>query len=203
MAARVSRIPILIGGYGIVGGALTALFPLGLWFRGWPDDTRSVTSIHQFQAYDIDGNFVKLDQYKGKLTLIVNVASSSSLADKNYRQLVELQEKYKDHLAVLAFPSNQFAHAEPGSSRLIKEFANKYNVQFDMFKKIKCNGENADELFKFLRGEKGGLVRNEIKWNFTKFLTDADGVPIARYSPLRNPMGRIEKDIQKLVAKME
>jgi len=186
---------------GIVAGLLTTGMIAGSNMA--QGEAGPLSSIHQFQAYDIDGNLVKLDKYRGQAALIVNVASAWGLTATNYKQLVELHEKYRPHLAVLAFPCNQFGSQEPGSNEDIKNFAKKYNVQFDLFSKIKVNGKDEDPLWKFLKSKQGGIMGDAIKWNFTKFLADAEGVPIARYSPKTNPIPKIEKDIKKLVEQMQ
>lgn len=131
----------------------------------------------------------------------MNVASSCGFTRTNYAQLNELYSKYKDQgLKVLAFPCNQFMNQESGCEVDIKEFLKKNNVEFDVFNKIKVNGNDADPLFKYLKNEQGGLLFNAVKWNFTKFLCDADGKPIARYAPTVEP-NKIEKDLKPLLEK--
>jgi len=156
-------------------------------------------SMHSFTCTDIDGNLVPLNKYKGQVALVVNVASAWGLTDTNYKQLVELHRKYRPDLAVLAFPCNQFGNQESGTNAKIKEFASKYDVEFDMFAKIKVNGDQAEPLWDFLKKKQGGMLGNFIKWNFTKFLVDAEGKPVARYSPKTNPIPDIEKDIKKYI----
>jgi len=120
------------------------------------------------------------------------------LAKINYSQLQQLHEKYSSSgLSILAFPSNQF-NQEKGSNAEIKNHVKeKYGVQFDMFSKVSINGENADALFKYLQNHPNttGLMVNDIKWNYTKFLTDKDGVPWKRYGPKDAPMS-FENDIK-------
>jgi len=115
----------------------------------------------------------------------------------NYTQLVQLHGRYAPQLAILAFPCNQFGGQEPGTPEEIKEFVAKFNVQFDMFAKVKVNGDDADPLWTFLKNKQGGLLGNFIKWNFTKFLVDPEGRPVARYSPKTNPIPEVESDIKK------
>lgn len=116
----------------------------------------------------------------------------------NYTEMVKLHKTYADKgLAILGFPCNQFGGQEPGTEAEIKAFAAGYGVEFDMFSKIKVNGDDAHPLFKFLKSKQGGTLGNFIKWNFTKFLVDRQGVPVARYSPQTNPIPQIEKDLQK------
>ncbi|KAA0195784.1 Glutathione peroxidase, partial [Hyalella azteca] len=102
---------------------------------------------------------------RGKVVLVVNVASN-----------------------ILAFPCNQFGNQEPGTPQEIKEFVKQYNVQFDVFAKVKVNGDDADPLWKFLKKKQGGLLGDFIKWNFTKFVVDKNGVPVSRHSPKTNPI---------------
>jgi len=158
---------------------------------------KEAKTLYEFKAKDIDGNEVSLDQYKGKPALVVNVASNCGLTKNNYKQLNELYEKYeKDGLRIVAFPSNQFNGQEPGCDIDIKEFAKKNNVKFDMYSKIEVNGDNAHPLYKWLKDQKGGLLGfDAIKWNFTKFLIDKNGVPVKRYAPTVEPKD-IEKDLK-------
>lgn len=155
-----------------------------------------------FEVLDIDGNNVSLSKYKGFVSIIVNEASLWGLADVNYSQLQQLYEKYAENgLKVLAFPSNQFSNQEPKSNPEIKEYARiKQKATFDLFSKIKVNGDNAIPLYKFLRSHKntGGFLTNAIKWNFTKFLVDRKGVPRKRFAPNVKPFD-MEKDIKKLL----
>jgi len=119
----------------------------------------------------------------------------------NYAQLAELHSKYSPQLAVIGFPCNQFGGQEPGTAEEIKAFVQQYNVKFDMMQKINVNGAEADPLWDFLKKKQGGLMGNFIKWNFTKFLIDAEGNPVARYSPKTDPKPEIEKDLQKYLPK--
>jgi len=121
----------------------------------------------------------------------------------NYAQLAQLHEKYSPRLAILGFPCNQFGSQEPGTNQEIKEFAASHGAKFDMFAKIKVNGEGTDPLWEFLKKKQGGLMGNFIKWNFTKFLVDSKGVPVARYSPKTNPIPDVEKDILKYLPAAE
>ncbi|MCL4121328.1 UNVERIFIED_CONTAM: hypothetical protein GTU68_034072 [Idotea baltica] len=102
--------------------------------------------------------------------------------------MVELHNKYGEgkKFNILAFPCNQFGNQEPGSEEQIKSFAQGFGVKFDMFSKIKVNGDDAHPLFKFLKKKQGGLLGSFIKWNFSKFLVDQEGIPISRYSPQTN-----------------
>jgi len=123
------------------------------------------------------------------------------LAATNYSELEQLYQKYGDQIAVLAYPCNQFGGQEPGTAEEIKEFAAKFNVTFDMFAKIKVNGAEADPLWKFLKEKQPGFLGNFIKWNYTKFVVDKKGNPVARFSPNTAPIPDVEKAIQKYLAK--
>jgi len=161
------------------------------------NDWKKANKLYEFAAKDIDGNEVSLNKYEGKPTLVVNVASNCGLTKNNYKQLNELYEKYeKEGLRIAAFPSNQFAGQEPGCDIDIKEFAKKNDVKFDMYSKIDVNGDSAHPIYKWLKNQKGGFLGiDAIKWNFTKFLIDKNGVPIKRYAPTVEPKD-IEKDLK-------
>lgn len=99
---------------------------------------------------------------------------------------------------ILAFPCNQFGSQEAGTEAQICEFVKGYNVKFQMFGKIKVNGADAHPVFRFLKGQLGGVLGSSIKWNFTKFLCDRNGIPVKRYGPPTAPM-QIQKDIEALL----
>lgn len=156
-------------------------------------------SIYDIEVQDIDHKTVKLEKYKGKVMLIVNVASKCGYTGQ-YAGLQDLYEKYHDKgLAILGFPCNQFLSQEPGTEEQIKNFCTtSFGVTFDMFSKIDVNGKNTHPLYKFLKKEAGGFITDDIKWNFTKFLIDRDGNVIKRYAPSTKPK-EIEEDILKLL----
>ena len=159
-------------------------------------------SIYDFNVTNIEGKELSMSKYKGKVILIVNVASECGLTYQ-YEGLEKLYQKYKKkNFMILGFPSNQFSNQEPGTNKEIKFFCkSKYNVHFDMFSKIEVNGDEADPLYKFLKKEKGGFLGfNSIKWNFTKFLVDENGKVVKRYGSSTNPI-KLEKDIEKLLTK--
>ncbi|KAK1374805.1 Glutathione peroxidase [Heracleum sosnowskyi] len=155
-------------------------------------------SVHDFTVKDAKGNDVNLSQYKGKVLLIVNVASQCGLTNSNYTELAKVYEKYKDQgLEILAFPCNQFGSQEPGTNEEIVEFAcTKFKAEYPIFDKVKVNGSDANPLYKYLKSSKGGYFGDGIKWNFTKFLVDKDGNVVDRYAPTTSPLS-IEKDIKK------
>ncbi|KAM7253903.1 hypothetical protein ACFE04_031585 [Oxalis oulophora] len=155
-------------------------------------------SIHEFTVKDIRGNDVDLSVYKGKVLLVVNVASKCGFTDSNYTQMTELYSKYKDKgLEILAFPCNQFLKQEPASSEHVHEFAcTRFQAEYPVFDKVRCNGQNAAPVYKFLKASKSGLFGSRIKWNFAKFLVDKEGHVIHRYSTTTFPLA-IEGDIKK------
>lgn len=143
---------------------------------------------------------VDLSKYKGHVLIIVNVATYCGLTKANYKQLNELYDKYKDQgLKILGFPCNQFNNQEPGCSVDIIEFLKKNNVEWDVFSKIEVNGDGADPLYKWLKTKQKGILGFDgIKWNFSKFLINREGVPVNRYAPTTEPKD-IEKDIKPLL----
>jgi len=148
---------------------------------------------------DIDGKEVDLSQYKGKVVMIVNVASKCGFTPQ-YEQLESMYKKYKDQgFTVLGFPANDFLSQEPGTNAEIKEFcSSKYGVEFPIFDKITVKGDQAPQLYKDLVSkEKNGDLGGDIKWNFTKFLVGKDGKVIARYE------SKVKPDAPEVVAKLE
>lgn len=141
-----------------------------------------------------------MSNYRGKVLLIVNVASKCGLTDSNYKELNVLYEKYKDQgFEILAFPCNQFLGQEPGTNEEIQQtVCTRFKAEFPVFEKIDVNGDNATPLYKFLKSEKGGFLGNAVKWNFTKFLVDKEGKVVERYAPKTPPL-QFEKDIQNLL----
>lgn len=138
--------------------------------------------------------------HRGHPLIIVNVASKCGFTKANYQQLNEIYAKYKDEgLRILGFPCSQFMNQEPGCSVDIKEFIKKNNVEWDVFEKINVNGNDAHPLYNFLKTKQGGFLVSAIKWNFTKFLINKEGIPTARFSPSTEP-NSIDKDIQALLA---
>jgi glutathione peroxidase len=141
------------------------------------------TSIYSFQVATIDGKKIDLAKYKGKVLLIVNVASECGYTDQ-YKGLQALHAKYgKDGLAILAFPCNDFGTQEPGDEAAIKKFAKqKYGVEFDLFSKIKIDKDSAP-LYKFLTSKDTNPKHaGKVEWNFVKFIIDRDGAIVARFA---------------------
>ncbi len=159
-----------------------------------------MASIHDFSAVDINGKTRSLDEWRGQVLLIVNVASRCGFTPQ-YEGLQALYAKYaKRGFAVLGFPCNQFGQQEPGDAEEIKRFCSlTYAVDFPMFSRIEVNGGDAHPLFRWLKSEKPGLLGIEaIKWNFTKFLVDREGQVRQRYAPVDAPE-KLEKDILALL----
>jgi len=157
-------------------------------------------SIYDFNVIDIDGKKVSMSKYKGKVLLIVNVASECGFTPQ-YAGLEKLYQTHKDEgFMVLGFPCNQFREQESASNEKIKFFCQgTYDVHFDMFSKIDVNSQNTDPLYKFLKKEQGGFLwMDDIKWNFTKFLVDREGNVVDRYASVTEPKD-IQKDIVKLL----
>jgi glutathione peroxidase len=156
--------------------------------------------VYQFEVKTIDGTTETLGVYRGKVLLIVNVASKCGLTPQ-YTGLEALQRKLHSRgFDVLGFPCDQFGHQEPGTEEEIKSFCSlTYDVTFPMFAKIEVNGDGAHPLYKFLKQEKTGVLGTEsIKWNFTKFLIDKQGKVVKRYSPTDKPED-IEQDVAALL----
>ncbi|RXJ66511.1 glutathione peroxidase [Halarcobacter ebronensis] len=156
--------------------------------------------IYSFNVKNIDGEEISLSKYKGKVLLIVNVASKCGFTGQ-YEGLENLYEKYKNRdFMILGFPSNQFANQEPGTNKEIKEFCQlTYGVNFDMFEKSDVNGEKAAPLYKYLKKAALGVLGTEaIKWNFTKFLIDKKGKVIDRYASTTKPI-ELEDKIEELL----
>lgn len=175
--------------------------------------------IYDYKVKEVNGNEVSLSDYKGKVLLIVNTATGCGFTPQ-YEGLQKMYDKFKDRgFEILDFPCNQFFEQAPGSDEEIVSFCQlKYNTTFKTFSKIDVNGENATELYKYLRSqapkaeedeaseglykmlkERGFSTENdEIKWNFTKFLIDKEGNVVKRYAPTYEPE-KIEKDIEELL----
>ena len=138
-------------------------------------------SVHDFTLKNIDGQEVKLDAYKGKVTLLVNVASRCGYTPQ-YEGLQAIYNKYKDQgFVVLSFPANNFGAQEPGTNEEIKSFCSlTYNVTFPMFAKISVKGDDMHPLYQFLTSTEAGFS-GEVQWNFGKFLVDKNGKVVARF----------------------
>jgi glutathione peroxidase len=159
-----------------------------------------IVTIYDFEATTIDGVPQTLETYRGKVLLIVNVASKCGFTPQ-YAGLEALQRRHQDAgFAVLGFPCDQFGHQEPGSEEEIRNFCSlTYQVSFPMFAKIQVNGDQTHPLYNFLKSAQKGLLGSEaIKWNFTKFLVNREGAVVQRYAPTATPEN-IEKDLAALL----
>lgn len=157
-------------------------------------------NIYQFNVKKNDGEEVSLEDYKGKVLLIVNTASKCGFTPQ-YEGLEELYKSYKDKgLEILAFPCNQFGGQEPGSDSEIAQFCDlNYKTSFPLFSKIDVNGGNAHPLYEHLKEKAPGLLGSKkVKWNFTKFLVDKNGNVVTRFAPQKKPQD-IAEDIDKLL----
>ncbi|ORC87606.1 putative glutathione peroxidase-like protein 3 [Trypanosoma theileri] len=158
-------------------------------------------TIYDFQVLDADHRLYNLSQHKGHPLLIYNVASRCGYTKGGYETATTLYNKYKDKgFTVLAFPCNQFGGQEPGSAQEVKEFAcTRFKADFPIMAKIDVNGEKAHPLYEYLKKAKPGLLGTEaIKWNFTSFLVDKNGVPVERFSPGAS-VSEIEKKLVPLL----
>ncbi|KAK9901647.1 hypothetical protein WJX75_006544 [Coccomyxa subellipsoidea] len=160
--------------------------------------TATAEAFYDFKVKDADGKTVDLSKYKGKVVLIVNVASQCGFTPQ-YKELAALYDKYSSQgFVILGFPCNQFGGQEPGSDAQVKKFAQDRGAKFPIMSKVDVNGSGADPLFGFLKAKQGGLLTQDIKWNFTKFLVDRQGNVIKRYGSSTTPLS-IEEDIKSLL----
>ena len=158
-----------------------------------------MSEFYNFSMNSLQGEAIDFSQFKGKAVLVVNTASKCGFTPQ-YEGLQALHEKYKDQgLVVMACPCNQFGKQEPGDAAAIEnECLVNYGVDFLVSEKIDVNGDTSHPLFQYLRNELSGVMGNKIKWNFTKFLVDANGIPVERYAPTTKPQD-LENDIDKIL----
>ncbi len=155
-------------------------------------------SIYQFKLNRLDGSETTLEEYRGKVLLIVNTASFCGFTPQ-YGGLEALYRQYKEKgLVVLGFPCNQFGAQEPFGAEKIAHFcAANFDISFPMFAKIKVNGFNTHPLYRYLKSQQKGLLGTQaVKWNFTKFLVDRNGEVVARFPP-STPPSRIAETIKR------
>jgi glutathione peroxidase len=156
-----------------------------------------MSTVYDFSAKTIDGRQQSLQDFKGKVLLVVNVASECGFTP----QYAGLEALYREHrgqgFAVLGFPCNQFGAQEPGDEAQIKQFCDtRFQVSFPMFAKVDVNGPETHPLYAFLKSAEPGVLGTEaIKWNFTKFLVGRDGRVVKRYAPATKPEA-IETDVR-------
>ncbi|MBT9545206.1 MAG: glutathione peroxidase [Candidatus Sericytochromatia bacterium] len=159
-------------------------------------------SIYQFEVKNIQGETVPLETYQGKVLLIVNTASKCGFTPQ-YDGLEKIYKEYQAQgLEILGFPCNQFGAQEPGSEAEIASFCQlNYGVSFPMFAKIDVNGSHSHPLYDYLKTQAPGLLGSkDVKWNFTKFLVDANGKVIKRYAPQDSPES-IGRELKKYLPK--
>lgn len=156
-------------------------------------------SIYDYSVMDMYGNTVSLEEFKGKVLLIVNTAIQCGFTPQ-YSKLEEIYRKHlNDDFEILDFPCNQFLNQAPGSDEEISNFCKtNYNISFRQFSKINVNGKREDPLYKYLKSQQGGMFGGAIKWNFTKFLVNKQGDVVKRYEALHD-MDDIAEEIQKLL----
>jgi glutathione peroxidase len=163
----------------------------------------AASSIYTFTLNSIDGTPAPLANYKGKVVLVVNVASQCGYTPQ-YSALEATYEKYKDQgFVILGFPANNFGSQEPGTNEEIKNFCTrKYSVTFPMYSKISVKGADQAPLYAYLTKDTGPGITGDIKWNFTKFLVDRNGNVIQRFEPAVTPdskevIAAIEKQLKQ------
>ncbi|MBY6931927.1 glutathione peroxidase [Clostridium botulinum] len=156
-------------------------------------------NFYDFSAKKINGREISMNEFKGKIILVVNTASKCGLTPQ-FKELEEIYKEYKKKgFEILGFPCNQFAKQDSGNNKEINEFCQlNYGVSFNMFEKIDVNGKNTHPIYQYLKNETKGVLSKEIKWNFTKFLIDVERNVIKRYAPITSPL-KIKDDIEKLL----
>ncbi|MGT2957653.1 glutathione peroxidase [Streptococcus bovimastitidis] len=159
-----------------------------------------MTALYDFSVKGQDGEEVSLEEFRGKIVLIVNTATACGLTPQ-YRGLQELYECFKDQgFVILDFPCNQFAGQAPGTAEEINSICElNYQTSFPRFAKLKVNGNEADPLYVWLKSQKSGLLGKTIEWNFAKFLIGPDGQVLERFSPKTEP-DKIVSIIEKLLS---
>lgn len=158
------------------------------------------TAFYDINVKTPKGELIDLNNFKDKVILIVNTATKCGLAPQ-FDGLEKLHQKYKDKgLVILGFPCDQFLNQEPETNETVEETCKiNHGVTFQLTEKVDVNGKNEHPIFTYLKSKKSVfLIGNSIKWNFTKFLINKDGIPYKRYMPLYKPE-KIEKDILNLI----
>ena len=155
-------------------------------------------SVHEFEVQSISGERLRMSDCKGRVLLIVNTASQCGFTPQFEGLEALWKELGPQGLTVIGFPCNQFGAQDPGSNDEIAGFCQlNYGVSFPMMAKVDVNGDAADPLWRWLKGQKKGLLGTErVKWNFTKFLVGKDGQVLERYAPNDEP-AKLRKDIEK------
>lgn len=161
------------------------------------------TPFYQLAAEAPNGTKVSMSDFEGKVVLIVNTATKCGLAPQ-FKGLEDLHQKHKDQgLVILGFPCNQFLNQEPETDETMAQSCEiNFGVTFPLLAKCDVNGPNTHPVFKFLKSKLGGFLGSKIKWNFTKFLVDANGKPFKRYSPTTKPE-KMEAEIIQLLKQVK
>lgn len=159
-----------------------------------------MAKIHTHSIGSLQGETIHFADFENKVLLLVNTASKCGFTPQ-YEGLQALHSKYKDEgLVIIGFPCNQFGEQEPGDADEIKNGCLiSYGVDFLITEKIDVNGPNEHPIFTFIKDACPGLMGNDIKWNFTKFLVARDGTPQRRYAPITKPK-KLEGKIKRLLA---
>ncbi len=159
----------------------------------------AASNIYDFTLPSIDGKAMPLADFRGKVVLVVNVASRCGYTPQ-YSALEALYEKYKDQgFVIVGFPANNFGAQEPGTNQEIKTFCSrKYNVTFPLYSKVSVKGDDQTPLYQYLTKQTGPSIAGEIKWNFTKFLVDRNGNVVQRFESAVTPDS---KDVVSAVEK--
>jgi glutathione peroxidase len=161
----------------------------------------AASSIYTFTLPSIDGKPMPLADFKGKVVLMVNVASQCGYTPQ-YTALEALYEKYKDQgFVIVGFPANNFGAQEPGTNEEIKTFCSrKYSVTFPLYSKVSVKGDDQTALYKYLTKDANPAVAGKIKWNFTKFLVDRSGNVVQRFEPAVTPDSKeVVSSVEKLL----
>jgi len=197
----------LYGSVPATSSTFVARMPSAVSWARSSGETRSPTAlqatasgVYDFAVKDAKGKAVNLASFKGKVLLIVNVASRCGFTPQ-YKGLQALQEKYAGKpFSVVAFPCNQFGGQEPGTAAQVCDFAaNNFAVTFPIMDKTEVNGENASPLFQYLKKQQKAIpFKEDVAWNFEKFLVDRSGNVVKRYSSVATPES-IAADIEKLL----
>lgn len=162
-------------------------------------EKENTMNLYDFQVKDAKGKLVDLKEYKGKVLLIVNTATGCGFTPQ-YEGLQKLYDKYQSQgFEILDFPCNQFGKQAPGTMDEIHSFCQlKYHTTFPLFEKIDVNGNKEAPLYRYLKSQQKGVIGNQIKWNFTKFLVDRDGKVLERFAPMTSP-DKIEDQIKTVL----
>jgi glutathione peroxidase len=172
----------------VAGSAFRALLAAGGGILIVAGSIFGAASVYDFNLPSIDGKPMPLSGFKGKVVLMVNVASKCGYTPQ-YAALEAIYEKYRDRgFVVLGFPANNFGAQEPGTNEEIKTFCStRYQVTFPLYAKVSVKGEDTTPLYQYITRDANPAVAGEIKWNFTKFLVDRSGMVVQRFEPAVKP----------------